>query len=185
MAETPLPPSIYRVHLSDGDSQDIKADFPTINAGGDLMFWDYWVEGKGRGRDEEMVASFSSSIWNSFSTIEAGAPAGKENTPKVPPTPSEEGAIKEGLHPDTGLYFFTKPYYVYRWHFHWRFWRRKRCVGGPIWMGWWAVVMNKVEVEKVKWEKEGGVLVMQMVEMTARQVRIKSEIGLIDLKYEG
>ena len=34
------------------------------------------------------------------------------------------------------------PAYVVGWHFHWRFWSPKQCIGGPVRFGWWATVYH-------------------------------------------
>jgi hypothetical protein len=60
------------------------------------------------------------------------------------------------------------PYRVASWHFHWRFWQPKQCIGGPLWFGWWAVCeLHDLEDEPHRSEQ------------TAKQVAIKRQDGLI------
>lgn len=36
----------------------------------------------------------------------------------------------------------TPKYHVASWHFHWKFWRPKQCIGGPVYFGWWATAVD-------------------------------------------
>lgn len=56
-------------------------------------------------------------------------------------------------------------YRVVSWHFHWRFWRPKDCLGGPVYFGQWAVC-----------EGHDGT---HRTEQSAAQVAVKRDMGLI------
>lgn len=53
------------------------------------------------------------------------------------------------------------PAYIFDWHFHWKFWAPKKCVGGPVYIGWWATT-----------ECEGN-----RVAQSAEQISIKRSMG--------
>jgi len=56
----------------------------------------------------------------------------------------------------------TKGYFtIESWHFHWKFWMRKECNGGPVYFGWWAEISD-----------DSGA-------MSPDQVAVKQSMGII------
>jgi len=60
---------------------------------------------------------------------------------------------------------YNPVFMVHKWHFHWKFWKPKKCVGGPIRFGWWA----DVGLEDMS----------DMSEQSKDQVYVKTDMGLV------
>lgn len=54
---------------------------------------------------------------------------------------------------------------VRSWHFHWRFWKPKGCIGGPVYIGWWGVVRGPGYSSS---------------DQSASQIRVKKSMGMIE-----